>query len=338
VNELARLRLTERLRSDLRLAVTAVEPLGDAGRSNVHYRVRAGDQRFILRCPPLAGRLPTAHDLAREHAVLTVLWQLGVAVPKPVLYHPDTDVLGVPFLLMSECGGVVARGQWPDAYAAPETRPAACSGLVAALAVIHGVAWRDTALREFDRPEPYASRQLRRLARQWSAAGGAGDLEASVRSRLTAAFDGAGPSRPATILHGDYGPHNVLLEPSGGRVAAILDWELWTVGDPLADLGWLLALWAERGDPDDRFTLLGPLAITAQDGCWTRAQLADDYHRRTGTDLTDLPRYQALALYKLAVIQAGIAHRLRRANRQPEATTFDHRAHIGLRTALRTLG
>jgi aminoglycoside phosphotransferase (APT) family kinase protein len=245
-------------------------------------------------------------------------------------------VLGVPFLVMTERPGVVVKGQWPAGPAGP--RSAACAGLVAALAEVHRVPWRDTPLREFARPEPYATRQLRRLSRQWTlAAGGSDTLAHEVHTGLIERF-AVPPSRADTVLHGDFGLHNVVLAPDG-RVTSILDWELWTVGDPLADLAWLLALWAEPGDPPSRLDLLGPLARDAADGAWSRTRLADEYCRRTGTDLTDLPRYLALSYYKLGVIQAGIAHRLRlRTGRDAEAADVHRRARLAIRAALDELG
>lgn len=327
------LRLVEWLRDHAGLTVTAVEPLGAAGRSNVHHRVHAGDESYVLRRPPDTGRLPTAHDMAREHAVLQVLSARGVPVPTPILLCTDTSVLGVPFLLMTECPGTVVKGQWP---APPRSRSTACASLVEALAGVHAVEWPDTPLRAYDRPEPYATRQLRRLSRQWThAEAGESPVLREVQQTLADRF-AEPPTREATVIHGDYGLHNVVLTPEG-RVAAVLDWELWTVGDPLADLAWLLALWAEPDDPPDRLEALGPLAVTTAEGSWSRARLAAEYRRHTGADLTDLPRYLALSFYKLAVIRAGIVHRLRTGPNPEAAAEVDHRAHLALRAALAEL-
>lgn len=332
MDDAALARLTGWARDQAGLAISAVEPLGSAGRSNVHYRVHADGRRLVLRRPPPTGHLPTAHDMAREHAVLSTLWARGAPVPEPILLCADPDVLGVPFLIMAECPGIVVRGQWTPPVDRPAARSAACGDLVATLALVHQLSWRDTPLREFDRSEPYASRQLRRLGRQWRLAGGDEDsLVEEVRHGLAERF-AAAPPRPTSIVHGDYGLHNVVLAPDG-NVVAVLDWELWTIGDPLADLAWLLALWAEPGDGPERFDLLGSLTGTAERGCWPRARLAEEYRRRSGTDLTDLPRYLALSFYKLGVIQAGIAHRLRgRSGQDTAAAEFRRRARIAIRT------
>lgn len=325
-------RLTGWLREHAGLSVTAVEPLGEPGRSNLHHLVIANGERYVLRHPPRSGRLPTAHDMAREHAVLSALWP-AVPVPRPVLLCTDTSVLGVPFLLTTECAGSVAKGQWT---APPRARSTTCAALVAVLARIHEVAWRETPLRAYDRSEPYATRQLRRLARQWTHSRGTESAELrAVQQTLTECFAIPAPRAP-TVIHGDYGLHNVVLT-ADGRISAVLDWELWTIGDPLADLAWLLALWAEPDDPPERLATLGPLAVTTGDGAWSRARLSAEYQRHTGTDLTDLPRYLALSFYKLAVIRAGIAHRLRSGGSTHAAAEADDRAHLALTAALTEL-
>lgn len=196
--------------------------------------------------------------------------------------------------------------------------------------------WRETPLRAYDRPTPYVTRRLNRLARQWTHAAAGESTELRAVQRGLAERFAEPPAGDPTVVHGDYGLHNVVLT-TDGRVGAVLDWELWTIGDPLADLAWLLALWAEPDDPPERLSALGPLTVTAAEGAWSRARLAAEYQRRTGADLTELPRYLALSFYKLAVIRAGIAHRARSGGADREAAEADRLAHLALGAALREL-
>jgi aminoglycoside phosphotransferase (APT) family kinase protein len=280
------------------------------GHSNETFIVRRSEERWVLRRPPRGPLLPTAHDVGREYRVLRALAGTDLPVPIPLLHCADTSVIGAPFYLMQYVDGVVIRGALPPGFA---RRVGACAALgeelIDRLVDLHAVDWQAVGLGDFGKPQGYLERQVRR----WT-----GQLDAS-RTREIPDLDWVTrwlqehlpPSGPATIVHGDYRLDNALYAPEPpARIRAILDWEMATLGDPLADLGYLLSFWRERGDPD-----LGlseeAWRITQEPGFLTRAQLVERYAVRTGRRLDDVSFYVALAIWKLAILLEGsyVRHR-----------------------------
>ena len=294
------------------------------GRSNITYRVDAAGGTWVLRRPPLGHVLPTAHDMAREYRVIAALGGTDVPVARAIALCEDTTVNDAPFYVMGHVEGVVLETKLPPGFAETEAERARIGdALVATLAKLHAVDFRAIGLADFGRPEGYIERQVRRWAQQWerSKTGPLPAIEELAR-RLAAAI----PNSPApTLVHGDYRLGNLALDPRDpGRIAAIFDWEMATLGDPLADLGYTLIYWTEpeqseggerargeRSDPGDRASG-SPFgaSITAQPGFATRAQLVEAYARATGRDVAAIDYYQVLALYKLAVISEGIYARV----------------------------
>ncbi len=281
------------------------------GKSNLTYRVESAAGAVVLRRPPLGHVLPTAHDMVREHTVMTAL--AGTSVPVPRTLHLCTDpvVLGQPFYVMELVEGHVCREALPAGYAdAPEDRRAIGEGLVTVLGDLHGVDPAAVGLADFGRPDGYLERQVRRWGRQWEATRleGYEDLD-----RLTGELAAALPAtQRSTVVHGDFRLDNTVLDPARpGRVAAVLDWEMSTLGDPLADLGVLLGYWSQADDTGPRTEAAVVPAATVLPGFPTRAQVAELYAARTGLDLTPLPWYAAFAAWKLAVVCAGIVARVR---------------------------
>jgi aminoglycoside phosphotransferase (APT) family kinase protein len=274
------------------------------GHSNETFVVKRGAQQWVLRRPPRGPLLPTAHDVGREYRVLRALHGTAVPVPHPILYCDDPGVIGAPFYLMERLHGVVIRTVLPPAF---ETDPAACAGLgeelIDRLADLHAVDWQAAGLEGFSKPQGYLERQLRR----WT-----GQLDAS-RTRPIPDLDAVTAwlqqnlpeSGPATIVHGDYRLDNVMYAPEPpARILGIFDWEMATLGDPLADLGYLLSFWREAGDlpfdlGDDSWR------ITEHPGFCTRAQLVQRYTARTGRRLDRLTFYVTLAIWKLAILLEG---------------------------------
>ena len=281
------------------------------GKSNLTYRVDAAAGAAVLRRPPLGHVLPTAHDMGREFRVMAAL--SGTAVPVPRMLHQCTDagVLGQPFYVMELVEGHVCRDALPVGYAdRPEQRLAIGEGLVDALAALHAVDPAQVGLAEFGRPDGYLARQVARWGKQWNATRIEGHEDLDV---LAQALAGSVPaSRRTGIVHGDFRLDNTLLHPAEpGRVAAVLDWEMSTLGDPLADLGVLLVYWAEADDGAQRDNRAVVPSATSLPGFPTRAQVAGLYAARTGADLTDLPWCEAFGFFKLAVVCAGIVARVR---------------------------
>jgi aminoglycoside phosphotransferase (APT) family kinase protein len=276
------------------------------GRSNLTYLVRGGAHEWVLRRPPLGHVLPTAHDMAREYRVLSALAGTDVPAPRPIALCEDPSVSDMPFYVMQYCPGVVLAQDIPPGYAPmPEDRRRISLALVDTLVRLHAVDFRAVGLEAFGRPEGYLERQVRRWSEQWqrSKTSELPEIDELIR-RLRAAL----PRSPApTIVHGDYRLGNMALDPADpGRVAAIFDWEMATLGDPLADLGYTLIYWTEAGDAPPTGGVGTAPSFTTAPGFFTRAELVAEYARRSGRDVEAVDFYQVLALYKLAVISEGI--------------------------------
>ncbi len=281
------------------------------GKSNLTYRVDSPAGSVVLRRPPLGHVLPTAHDMAREHRVMAALADTPVPVPRMLHLCTDPAVLGAPFYVMERVEGHVCREELPPGYAdAPEQRALIGEGLVRVLADLHAVDPAGVGLAEFGRPEGYLARQVARWGKQWDATRLPGHEALDVLAgRLAASVP---RSARSSVVHGDYRLDNTLLHPSEpGRIAAVLDWEMSTLGDPLADLGMLLVYWSQADDGADRDTAAVVRSATSLPGFPPRAQVAELYAATTGCDLTPLPWYVAFSFFKLAVVCAGIVARVR---------------------------
>ena len=282
------------------------------GRSNLTYRVRVGELELVLRRPPLGHVLPTAHDMAREYRVLRALAGTDVPVPRPVAFCEDASRIGAPFYLMEYRPGVVLDRELPPGFAeGPEQRRRIGLALAETLARLHAVDPERVGLGDFGRPEGFVERQVRRWARQWEGNRVAPLPEVDeLLRRLARALPPAGD---AAIVHGDYRLGNLALDPGEpGRVAAIYDWEMATLGDPLCDLGYTLIYWAEPGEEGVGGIGAGGVgSVTALPGFPTREELAAAYARASGREIHHLDFYRVLALTKLAVIAEGIYKRVR---------------------------
>ncbi|HEX7747039.1 MAG TPA: phosphotransferase family protein [Micromonosporaceae bacterium] len=277
------------------------------GRSNLTYVVASGEHEFVLRRPPLGHVLATAHDMAREYRVIAALAPTRVPVPATLLLCADDGVLGAPFYLMERVPGVVYRSRQQTDHLTPVQRHRLADAMMDTLADLHTVDPAEVGLADFGRPEGFLARQVRR----W---GGQLDRSRSrpvpgideLREKLAASVP---PSAHAgRIVHGDYRLDNLMADPATLSLRAVLDWEMATLGDPLADLGLLLTYWdvlggaAAAGNPVADG--LGPGA-----GFPSGDELISRYAGRSGIDVGPLHWHIALGCFKLAVICEGIHYR-----------------------------
>ncbi len=275
------------------------------GHSNeTFYVTRGPGEEWVLRRPPRGPLLPTAHDVGREYRVISALAPTQVPVPEPILFCEDLSVLGAPFYLMRRVPGVVIRAKLPPGFEADvEARRGLGFELIQRLADLHAVDWQVVGLADFGKPTGYLERQLRRWTGQLDASRTRPlpDLDA-VTEWLTANMPESGP---ATIVHGDYRMDNAIYAPEPpARIQALLDWEMATLGDPLADLGYMLSFWLEPGDPEMG---LGEEAwrLSQLPGFPRRAELVERYGTLTGRRMDHVAFYVALAIWKLAILLEG---------------------------------
>lgn len=277
-------------------------PVGK-GQSNLTYLVTdAAGQQWVLRRRPVGPSLASAHDVAREHRVLRALEGTGVPAPRPLGFTDDPAVADAPLLLMSYVDGLVVDDVAAGERLDPGARGELGRALARALPAVHAVDIEARGLGTLASREPYALRQIKRWRRQW-AASQTRDLPivGTIADRLEAAPP---EQRELTLVHGDYHLLNVIAAADGTRIHAILDWELCTLGDPLADIGTLFAYWPRPGDVGK-----GPFTISCLPGFPERAELAEIYAARTGRDLAALPFWHVLGLWKVAIIGEGVRKR-----------------------------
>ncbi|RFA10457.1 phosphotransferase [Subtercola boreus] len=273
-------------------------PIGD-GHSNLTYLVTDGTVRVVVRRPPPPPVPPGAHDMLREARFMHALGGTAVPVPRVLATAAAGDVLDVPLYVMSAVDGPVVTTLTPSPLDTPEARRSICESMIDTLADLHSVDWRSVGLADAGRPEGFNARHLRRMAALVAAPDGSPPAEfAGIQLWLT---EHTPAESGAAIVHNDFRLGNLVLAPDApGRVAAVLDWELATIGDPLFDLGYFLASVPESPNeltPTEEFA-----TAMLEPGYLCRDELAARYAERSGRDLTDLAWYSTLALWKLAVL------------------------------------
>jgi aminoglycoside phosphotransferase (APT) family kinase protein len=274
------------------------------GRSNLTYRVTDDTGRsFALRRPPVSHVLPTAHDMKREHTVISALGPTGVPVPVTLGLCMDESVNGAPFYVMSFVEGHIIRDDRAAGQMAESSRARAGQSLIETLAGLHAVDVDAVGLGSFARREGYLARQLKRWHGQFTQSTVDGRPGPAVIDRVHELLAARIPDQQGeVIVHGDYRLDNTVLDDDG-NVAAILDWEICTLGDPLADVGLLMVYWTE---PDDGSEALLGVAPTTLPGFARRAELLDRYAALTGRDLAGIAYYRAFGFWKLACILQGV--------------------------------
>jgi aminoglycoside phosphotransferase (APT) family kinase protein len=291
------------------LADAAIETeLISGGHSNVTIGVRIGERELVVRRPPVTAFLPTANDVGREYRFYSALHDTPVPTPQAFAFCDDESVIGAPFYVMERLHGVAPHE--PDALdgITPAEAAALCERFVSVLASIHAVDYTAVGLGDVGRPSGYLERQVRRWTDQWHRAKEADDqVLDELAEKLGASIP---PSPPSTIVHGDYRLGNVMLDAETRTdIVGVFDWEMATIGDPLADVGYTMLYWGTA----DRPPIHTSQACADLPGMLTANELADAYARASGRTVEHLTFYIVLAAFKLTIIGAGNAARARRA-------------------------
>lgn len=280
------------------------------GHSNLTYLARFGGGELVVRRPPLGPVPPRAHDMAREYRWLAALNPLFPLAPRPFLLCEDPSVIGSVFFVMERRRGVVVRHEEPLSLAnRVDQRRRVSEALVDTLADLHAIDAAAGALMTLGKPAGFVERQVRGWSERWLRA----KLTEVPEMEALAAWLGArippDPERPA-VVHGDFKLDNLLLHPLDlGRIVAVFDWEMAALGDPLVDLGILLAYWAPTAPPTLRDALT---TVTDRPGWFTRDEILERYAARSGRDVSAIRFYEAFALFKLAVVIQQIFYRFTR--------------------------
>jgi aminoglycoside phosphotransferase (APT) family kinase protein len=285
------------------------EPLGD-GHSNITYLITREGGEWVLRRPPRPPLPPSAHDVLREARLLSAVEDAEVRTPPVLATCDDESVIGAPFYVMEKIEGDVVVTDIPPALDTPAERARMAEELIDALVEIHAVDWQASGLEGYGKPSGYLERQVRRFSGLWEHNKTREVPEIDAGTAWLAA--NMPESGPATIVHGDYRLGNTMMGPEApARLVAIFDWELATIGDPLADVGYLTATYAEPGEAEGEDTPMSALnAVTTREGFPTRTELIARYEERSGRSMSAVNWYQTLAMWKSAVFLEGSYKRL----------------------------
>lgn len=274
-----------------------------AGHSNLTFTVQAGGASYVLRRAPAGPLPPSAHDMLREFRILERLVRANLRIPRPVAASDDKRIVGAPFYLMELVEGFVIRKEVPDSLADHAARRALSADIVETMAELHAADWKAIGLNEVvPASADYLSRQIRRWNKLWShtqtrEVPHLEEVGRWIQERLPRSSD-------TTIVHGDFKLDNLIIRPGAvPRCAALLDWELSTIGDPLADLAWLMVWWVDPGEQIEE-----PLRLcmaTREGGFMSRDELRALYEERTGRDTSRINWYEVFGLWRLAILFEG---------------------------------
>jgi len=299
------------------------------GHSNLTYLITdATGRELVIRRPPQGKLLPKAHDMWREYRIIDGLWPTAVPVAEPIAYRDDRDLCEVHFYVMGKVEGqALYSGEEVAAWLPEDARRRAGESFVDTLAALHSIDPADVGLAELGRPDAYVARQLRTWYGSWTASIEPADFDDPRAHELHEMLAAKTPEQgPGRIVHGDFGPHNCMFSDTG-EITAVLDWEIATLGDPLADFAYSINAWVEPGDPG----VYGADPPTALPGFPSRDELIARYAAATGADLSDLAFYRAFNAWKTACIIHGVYARYRAGQKSTEGVDVDMLfARIGL--------
>lgn len=278
-----------------------------SGHSNLTYLLRVGDREMVLRRPPFGSKVKTAHDMGREFRVLSRLHTVYAPSPHVLFYCDDESILGAPFYLMEPIHGVILRRDPPPGLDfSPATARRLSESFVGNLALLHSLDYVDVGLSDLGKPQGYLERQVRGWIERYH---GSKTHDYPEVGEISEWLQQHVPSTGGvSLIHNDYKYDNAVLDPGNvTNIIGVLDWEMCTIGDPLADLGTTLAYWIDAADPEElQEQRSGP---TTFPGSFTRSELVNYYAQKTRRDVSQMPFFLTLARFKLAVIVQQIYYR-----------------------------
>jgi len=293
----------------------------EGGHSNLTYRIDGADgvRSAVIRRPPMGELLPKAHDMGREWACISALWG-RVPVAEPLAFCESPDVTGAHFYVMGLVDGKAMYGRADvEAWIPESNRVKAAESWIDALGALHSLDIDEIGLGELGRRDGYVERQMKTWYRSWTSSAEAAEVDDQrIHDLYDTLIAGMPEPGPSTVVHGDYGTHNVMFGPDS-TVAAVVDWEIATLGDPMADLGYAINAWVEPGDPFIDQAESTSLAT----GFPARQHLIDRYATATGRDVSKLPYYRAFNRFKLACIVHGVYARYRRGQKAIDAESLE---------------
>lgn len=281
-----------------------------SGHSNLTYLLRVGDRELVLRRPPFGSKVKTAHDMGREHRILSRLHAVYPKAPKPLAYTEDASILGAPFYVMERIRGLILRRSVPTGIDLSPPRARALSeALIDGLAELHGLDFAAAGLGDLGKPEGYVVRQVTGWTRRYhdSRTDEIADVD-TIATWLAERMERISAKSGAALIHNDWKYDNLVLDPGDPtRIIGVLDWEMSTIGDPLMDLGTALSYWVEPNDGDElKMFAFGPTYLP---GSLSREELTARYEEKTGRDTSDVLFYFCFALFKTAVVAQQIYYR-----------------------------
>ncbi len=294
-----------------------------AGHSNLTYQLKIGTWEAVLRKPPLGPVAPKAHDMQREYSILSEVYPLFSPAPKPILYSDDEHVVGSPFFIMERKQGFIFDTSVPEGIKpSRELFQNLSKEMVARLVQLHSISYQETRLKEISKPDGFMERQTNGWIARYERAKTDDiphiqELEKWLVDHIPASCD-------ASIIHYDYKLNNAMFNEDGTEMVGLFDWEMTTVGDPLADLGVAMSYWAEGDDSEVLKKGLGKPSVTIRDGFYTREQFISEYARQSGRDVSNMNFYLTFAYFKLAGICQQIYYRYHNGQtKDPRFASFD---------------
>lgn len=285
------------------------------GAANLTYLLDYGSHQYVLRRPPLGPVAKSAHDMAREYKVLSVLYKAFPYAPRAFLYCDDPSIIGADFFVMERRQGVVMRRSMSQEFSSlPGASKRMSAALVDALAEFHAVNYHALGLGDLGEPDGFITRQIEGWYKRWHAAKTGGVIE------METVYNWLKSNQPAasahTLIHNDYKLDNIMFNSSDpGKVVAIFDWDMCTLGDPLNDLGALLSYWSDPTDPPYHQAMA---MMPANAGFMTRQELVERYARQSGRAIDDINFYHTLGLFRVTVIISQIYIRYQRGQTQDQ--------------------